>query len=348
MSILKNLVQKLFRGMVLITGCASMLSLSFNESYAAGAACTGKFVMPSAIDWKGLFPITFGRIPVAQGDAPDTQNPAMPVCMCPAPPPVFERIGLSFGYWEPYALVDVTRTPFCMVNMGFQMSMGMKEEDIGGRTTNNDQDYPEGNFFHLHWYKYPIAYLLNVITSIGCVQADNFDLAYMSEFDPAWQDDDLSMIINPEALLFGNPIAQIACSADAIKTIPNSQLPIDALFWCMGSQTSTVYPLDGNNLDGYTSVQSATLLSERFNYKLHREGVVQDSEPTQYGMCNALYHPILPKSRYRYEMVNTIPDAASVHPYGHITYLWESGHNNPATGDNFGFLMWRKRNCCLL
>lgn len=41
------------------------------------------------------------------------------------------------------------------------------------------------------------------------------DIAYLSEVDPLWNDSTLSMLINPEAALFGNLIAQGACAADA-------------------------------------------------------------------------------------------------------------------------------------
>ncbi|MFP1526986.1 TraU family protein [Escherichia coli] len=32
-----------------------------------------------------------------------------------------KRIGLAIGYWEPMALTDVTRSPGCMVNLGFSL-----------------------------------------------------------------------------------------------------------------------------------------------------------------------------------------------------------------------------------
>nr|QUN01815.1 IncF plasmid conjugative transfer pilus assembly protein TraU [Escherichia coli] len=40
----------------------------------------------------------------------DTANPSTPIQICPAPP-LFRRIGLAIGYWEPMALTDVTRSP---------------------------------------------------------------------------------------------------------------------------------------------------------------------------------------------------------------------------------------------
>ncbi|MBR7596971.1 MULTISPECIES: TraU family protein, partial [Klebsiella/Raoultella group] len=56
---------------------------------------------------------------------PDTVNPASPVQYCPAPPPIFVRIGLAIGYWEPMAMTDVSRSPGCMVNLGgFSINLG--------------------------------------------------------------------------------------------------------------------------------------------------------------------------------------------------------------------------------
>lgn len=59
--------------------------------------------------WSGEQAERFNAIKV-----PDTANPSMPIQICPAPP-LFRRIGLAIGYWEPMALTDVTRSPGCMV-----------------------------------------------------------------------------------------------------------------------------------------------------------------------------------------------------------------------------------------
>ena len=58
-----------------------------------------------------------------------------------------------------------------------------------------------------------------------------------------WNDDTLSLFVNPEAALFGNPIAQFACIADAIAA--EVHLPLDILFWCAGSHGS-IYPFTGS------------------------------------------------------------------------------------------------------
>ncbi|MEZ9309461.1 TraU family protein, partial [Vibrio cyclitrophicus] len=95
--------------------------------------------------------------------------------------------------------------------------------------------------YHAHWYKYPVIYWLQLMQSTACMATDVFDVAYMTEIDPLWDDDELSLILNPEALLFGNLAAQLACVPEAMLTSANVALPIDALFWCLGSQGSA-YP----------------------------------------------------------------------------------------------------------
>lgn len=62
-----------------------------------------------------------------------------------------------------------------------------------------------GAFYHVHWYKYPLTYWLNIITSLGCLEGGDLDIAYLSEIDPTWTDSSLTTILNPEAVIFANP-----------------------------------------------------------------------------------------------------------------------------------------------
>jgi len=320
---------------------------AFANSYAAGASCVGRFVNPlTDICWPCLFPMTLGAAPVvpnAEG-VPDTINPATPVAVCPAPAPEFVRVGLTIGYWEPFALTDITRIPYCMVNMGTQMSMGVNQQAIGGKTSENSGAMQDGSFYWVHWYKYPVIYWLQIIEGLMCQQVGGFDLAWISELDPTYNDDMLSFILNPEAILFGNPVTQLACVADAIKTSTNFALPIDVLFWCAGSQGS-MYPLDGYVQHTYSNVSNAILVDEKMNFKLHREGVILESRGEYPAICYEWPEPILPKSRYRYQFTNVVPESYICHPYGTTSVLSEAGKDNPVTGVNFGILNWRKRNC---
>ncbi len=316
--------------------------LLFNQTIFS-TECRGHFVNPiTDICWDCLFPITIGHAAVVKGSLPDTPNPSLPVCLCPAG--IAYRLGVTIGFWEPFALVDVTRDPYCMVNLGLKLDV--KDSGLGGSEMPAADG--RGSFYYVHWYKYPLIYWLQVITSVACMQKGDFDVAYLTELDPTWNDDELSFVLNPEASLFSTPIARASCFADASKTMSNHVLPIDKLFWCMGSEGST-YPLTGNVASETSPIQAATLLAERMDYKLHRQGIIWDSVgENSPAICHTYPSAIMPKSRYRYQMTNVLADATSCHPFGHTVTSWEIGHNYPSEGNNFGFLIWRKRNCCFL
>ena len=60
----------------------------------------------------------------------------MPLQICPLVP-VGYRIGMAIGYWEPFALTDVTRSPYCMVNLGgFNIPVGKSGQVVPVRRIN--------------------------------------------------------------------------------------------------------------------------------------------------------------------------------------------------------------------
>jgi conjugal transfer pilus assembly protein TraU len=107
-----------------------------------------------------------------------------------------------------------------------------------------------------------------------------------------------------------------------------------------------MYPLSGHVGEVSSPMQAAVLLSERMDYKLHREGLVWDSNAIE--PCHEYLNATMPKSRYRYQLTNTIADASHCYPFGHTTLDWEAFNLNPAEANHFGFLIWRKRNCVYL
>ena len=321
-----------FKGYLLVAFL--VLSNNLNASH-----CTGHFVNPiKDVCWKCLFPLSIGNTSIVGSHLPDTRNAASPIGRCGT------RIGLNIGFWEPHALVDVTDTPYCLVNLGgHQVNLGLKQSRGGQHHVGQGE---VGAFYHVHWYKYPLLNWLELITSVGCLQTGDFDIAYLTELDPQWSDSEMSFVLNPEAALFGNPIAQTSCAADALASTLQST-PMDSLFWCAGSHGSH-YPLTGHVNAPVSPVQTALLLAERLNYKLHREGLILDSSPDVGSICFEHYTPTIPKSRYRYEMVNQVVDGGHCYPTGASTLTWEAGKIKPHTPDQYGFLVWRKRNCTFL
>jgi conjugal transfer pilus assembly protein TraU len=318
------------------------VALFFLTSTPARAAVSnageGRWVNPvSDVCWHCLFPMSLGSVPVMHGPLPDTANPVSPIQICPMG--VFYRVGLAIGYWEPMAMVDVTREPGVMVNMGgFKIDFGRPGTGTGGQS-----DRPAaGAFYHVHWYKYPLIYWLNILTSTGCMQTGDMDISYLSEVDPTWNDSSLAMILNPEAALFNNLIAQAACAADAVSS--SVGLPLSPLFWCAGSQGS-MYPFTGYTSGEFSPLESSLLVTERMAFKLHREGLVWNSVGADVAVCHEYPTPIIPKERWRYQMVNMYPMVYTCFAFGASTQLWGSLHNPPQSKKNFGYLLWRKRNC---
>ena len=323
---------------------ALMLSLLFSQAGLSGSQCTGHFINPiTDICWRCLFPLSIGSATIVSGKNPDTKNPASPIQACQAGSLV--RLGLAIGYWEPFATTEVTRNPYCLVNLG-GVQPKIKYGDVKG-ATESPSSGTTGAFYQVHWYKYPLIAWLNIITSVGCLQSGDYDVGYLSELDPTWKDDELGFLINAESVLFGNAIAQTSCLADSVAASTGSAL--NTLFWCMGAQGSS-YPLTGHISDEFSVLQNSLLLSERVAYRLHRlpPGLIKDSIGKDGAVCKEYYHAIIPKNRYRYELMNPTVDANSCHPFGHTVTTWQTGKTRPDDKGNYGYLIWRKRNCVFL
>ena len=299
--------------------------------------CTGHLFNPvTDICWDCLLPITIGSTPVMTGTNPDTVNPPDTICTCGSLP--FPKIGVAVGYWEPMELIDVTRSPYCLVSLGGLKLMDSPED---GAVAVDDPNQNTG-FFYVHAYYLPIMQFLGV-PAPDCADSGAPALIYLSELDPTWNDETLAMILFPETLLFDNLFMQAACSADALTAAV--YLPIDSLFWCAGAQ-GTMYPVTGSVGEYIGGVQASVLMAERLIFRFHRLGLMQDSSATH--LCSSSTEVTLPKSRYRYQMTHPIPTVypTGCQPFGRTTMFWGSLLEPPISTENYGYLIWRKRNCC--
>lgn len=324
----------------------SLLMLNFNPAFAT--SCTGHFVNPlKDVCWRCLFPLSIGDHEVVKDESLESELENItkdkkfnPIRTCKTK--IGERLGLKIGYWEPMALVDVTDTPYCLVNLGGHRIPLGKHTSRGGRAQMPDDGVAHA-FYHVHWYKYPLISWLNLSMSSACQQMGDFDVAYLSELDPTWRDSEMSFVLNPESAIFGHPITQAACAADSLSSTLIKR-PIDSLFWCAGSQGS-YYPINGHVREPVSPVQTALLLTERMNFKLHRPPTPLISDSSSESPCSEHHSMKVPKSRYRYEMVNQVADGKHCYPSGYSTFIWEIGKIKPHTPDQYGFLVWRKRDC---
>jgi conjugal transfer pilus assembly protein TraU len=324
----------------------SSLLLFFLEP--ALANCQGRFVNPlTDICWSCLFPMTIGGANVSGGGFEDTPNPSGFVCLCPKPPLNLPTPGVPISFWEPARLVDVTRTPYCLINMGgIQLAGGHRIQGRGSVAGKGHSGGLRRSFYQVHWYVYPVIYWLELLTDFACLERASFDVAYLTELDPLWNDEETGFILNPEAVLFGNPIAQAACAADC--ALASSGFPNDALFWCGGCQGS-LYPFSGSISAHVGGVQASLLATMKLMGKLHRQLMLHGTMGKE-GQCQKYPMPIIKKTQYKTQMVYPIPSTGrgGCHPLGRSETLWASGKEFPYQGEDFGYLIWRKKNCCLL
>lgn len=335
----------IFKPKTIFIVTTTFLILQANLSFAK--TCTGRMINPiTDICWECMFPITIGAIPIVQGTRADTINPPSPVCVCPGKIAGLPQVGMTIGLWEGIRLIDVTKAPFCFVNLG-GVEIGAGLFGVGsGKDPQSNGDASSATW-HAHMYYYPIGFILQTVLDLMCLAVSTFDIGWITEIDPLWQDDQLTFIINPEAILFNNLITQAACAADCVASSVYTAL--DPLFWCSGCQGS-MYPLNGRVQHHVNSLQSSLLTTSRVLYKMHRQLMLPITSGVE-GMCQPIPAPIIKKSQYRTQMINPIPAPDTFfgcQPLGKSSLIYEMGREFPIKGEDFGYMIWRKRNCCLL
>lgn len=322
--------------------CTILLVVSILFLYGTSeAVCKNTFFNPvTDINWQGILPIKIGGVTLkkAEDDNPD-EKVSSPICVCGL------KIGIRAGFAEPARLVETVKDPYCFPSIGTQLSNpslgflgGNSNERVGGETA------AAGTFQQVHYYIFPAWAVMDLFLDIPCLEEKSFDIAYISEIDPTHNNGLLSFILNPEALLFGNPVAQLACIADSVAA--NSGYPLNPLFWCAGSWGS-VYPLSGH-ASNESFIEGNALLASRMIFKLARTGLLRD---TASSYCGAVMLPMWIKSHYRMHLVKPVKDS-QVYPIGRSSLIWGRAKNPPFnargnSSDNFLWLLFRRHTCCL-
>lgn len=309
----------------------------------AQAKCNAKFLNPiTEVCWDCIFPISIGGLSLFNS-RPDTANPWFPLCLCAGLPP---RLGLAIGLWEPARLVDVANEAGCFVNLGFDMDFGLFSLGKSSVTASNGGD--TGSKWQAHYYYYPLISWLGTVVDGLCMQSSIFDVAYISEIDPLWNNAELNNLINPEAILFANPIAQAACAADCVAA-SSGNLPLDPLFWCTGCGGG-IYPIQGDVNAHIGGVMASQTVTAKMLARMHRFFLARRTSGTT-ALCTTQAAPIIIKSQYRLQITRPIPATGGRYacgPVGSSTQYVDSFKEFPYKGESFGWLVWRKRNCCAL
>jgi len=366
---------------------------------AVELTCHGRFINPiTDICWSCMFPMFIGPLPVVFNPTnqkggtivddsklippgiPFVSQGRLPAGLCTCPERTLLAVGTMMSWYEPSRFVDVTRTPFCMVGLGgVDMSAGLSGllPAPGFGETKHDGDQ-NSSFYQAHWFLDPIMAILGIM-DVGCNMgaSKSMDLMFMTEVDPTWNDDALSIIFSPEVVLFSSLPAQLACGVDCISTsLPNistdntllvpapyyirptsptnpasASNPSKYLFWCGGCQGS-LYPLNGMNAENSYAVQSSILTSEKLNGLIHRMGL-EDMTTGVFGMCNNLLPDMfMTKSEWKYSMAYPVPQTAYTpaccNMFGETDAVWNTSAAFPYTGEDFSYMQYHERDCCFL
>jgi conjugal transfer pilus assembly protein TraU len=312
------------------------------------AECTGKFPNPfSDVCWECMFPIKVGFMEFkASGE--EAEKTRTSVCVCPKPPFNQPTPGIVISFFEPARMADVTRHPFCLVNMGGVELGTVDESNPKGRGTvalSEGEGGLKNSFFHVHWYVFPVFALFELFSDLVCFENARFDVAFLTEFDPLWIRDEMALIINPEAILFGNPIAQLACAVDCTKA--SFGFSMDSLFWCAGCHGS-IYPFTGSVPSHVSGVQATELALTKFMAHMHRMGLLN----VYYGAsaCKAFPCPIIKKSMYKLQTLNPIVASNQCTPIGRSDFIHprHSQREIIEGSMNYGYLIFRRRVCCFM
>lgn len=310
------------------------LSTAFNSLIpVAHAECKTSFLNPvTDIGWSCIFPMRIAGVQIVGGE--ENHSPtSSPVCVCKGG--AVPTIGLRTSFWEPKRIIDTVSDPYCMMPLGTTLTTPKPGTLAGGLNENNGS---KRAFQQSHYYIFPAWKILNMFYDIPCLDDEGYDVAMMTEILPQWNNDILSLIVNPEALLFANPISTITCSADSVAA--SFGMPLNALFWCMGSW-GNAYPLSGS-ITSTDYVEANAGIAARTIYMMGRLGLLWN---TSSDGCYRELAPIWRKDRFKLQMMRPARSTTCL-PIGREGLLWTGGKHDPRK-DNFMWMMFEKKDCCV-
>ncbi len=325
--------------------------LLFALSVDVHAKCSSGNISITDICWECIFPLNFAGYTTVPGVDDNTlldfDNESICTCFhasCCADY-TCTGIGITISYWAPNRAAETVSDPFCFPFWGLDLTSIGSGFSGGTNQPNARKNTATGHSFaQSHWWQNPLweELITELIGDSLCDEGgedsdSDIDIGYFTELDPLWNDDTLAAIIEPEALLFANPFAQLACTADALSSLAGQDMTL--LFWCIGG--SSAYPMAGSIAQN-DYVQANERIASRFIYKMSRELLVCD---TAIDACQCKRWPFWWKSHYRIQEAKPVQDY-TCHALGKSSVIWGSAKNPPYKGDNFAWILFRKSTCC--
>jgi len=213
-----------------------------------------------------------------------------------------------------------------------------KHRGNGSTQSTSSQSDKSGGYRNVHYITYPVFATLNILMDKICGSKGGIGLPLIGELEPEWYSDFMAAILDPEALLFNNPLAQIACSYDCIKSTIDT--PVNLLTWCAGCWGSM--KTKSGRVEGSNEIVEAAVLATRAISIMHRTLRLKQTIPfdtsvlpfvtknAQSGtdiVCNPPYFPEIIKSQYFLNL--SYPVVSDVFGIGEWQMEWENFNKIP-------------------
>ncbi len=302
------------------------------------------------ICWECMLPLRVAGLSVGggSGDRPPGATNEV-VCACennlgvPVP-------GFVVSLWQPARVVETVRQSGCSPSLGgirLPLSDRRRVGSHGGPSQADEEDAPgELAFMHVHYFSFPLLVLLEMFVEERCMGGSlpDFDLLFMTELDPTWNNSDLAFFTHAESAATANPAAVMACSTEALK-MTGGTWPIEHMYWCLGAWGS-LYPLSGHHkrLGGFG--KTTAKLAAREIASMHRRGLEQKTFG-EGALCQGTFAPMLPKSMYRISHYWPRPDANVAEKLGAPTERIGPSKNIPGVGEDAVMVVWKYNDCCV-
>jgi conjugal transfer pilus assembly protein TraU len=321
------------------------------NAYSGSATCNGKFPNPiTDYCWSGIFPISIAKVKLFDLNQDDNDSSRHADAICTCGEGLDLKAGATISFWEPITMVDVVRKPFCFAGLGGVDIGDVFDAPAMGSGTVDGGAVSKESFYHVHWYANPILFWLGALADATCLDRSPFDVLDISEVNPLWNDEELTLLtMNPDAYLYANPVAQLACAPDCVTASAGFANPIT--YWCAGCQGS-MFPLTGTVPHHIGTIDSTSLLLQKFTNLAHRQLTIWGTSATGDGdgLCYKYPKFMMDKTDYKYSMLFPVPErkygGKCAQPYGRTTALWGAGHSFPFQGEDVVYQVLRKRDCC--
>ena len=148
------------------------------------------------------------------------------LCNCKIGDAGVVQAGFEVSFYEPIALSDVTTTPWNFPSIGMSLEDGLGRKQGVAREAGNTS-----GFKYTHFVIYPIFSVLNLITDWICFERLSvLSFGFMSEVNPAHNNDSIAAFMSPQKLLFA--LASPSCIMDCAATTIDE--PINSMYFCAG------------------------------------------------------------------------------------------------------------------